>query len=314
MTSSATRFSSILLVGPADPATVGLVGALAERNDAAVACLQVAPELPRIWDSIPAMGKPIDLESLYLREHERRLEEQIAPLRSQGISVAVKAVTGTPFLEIIREVMRNEYDLVVMTADGGTEPHKRLFGSTSMKLVRKCPCPVWIVKPGQPAPPARVLAAVDPDPSQPARDGLNGDVLEWAVSIAAEPAELHVLHVWWLAGEKMMLSSGGFNDQQIYSLAQQEGDSRRRAVQALVERHGARRARIHVITGEDPANTITDVAAKIGADLVVLGTLCRTGIAGFVIGNTAEQVLGEINCSVLMLKPRGFRSPVSPRD
>lgn len=302
------------MVGPADPATVGLVGVLAERNRGAVAYLQVAPELPRIWESIPVMGEPVDLQALYLREHERSLEEQIAPLRFQGISVSVKAVTGTPFLQIIREVMRNGHDLVVMTADGSAEPNERLFGSTSMKLVRKCPCPVLIVKPGQPIPLANVLAAVDPDPFEPERDDLNGDILEWALSIPGEPSELHVLHVWRLPGEKMMLSSGRFDDQRIYSLAQQEGDNHRRAVQALVDRHGVRRARIHVIAGEDPAKTIATVAAEIGSDLVVMGTLCRTGISGLLIGNTAEKALGNLNCSVLMLKPKDFRSPVSLAD
>jgi nucleotide-binding universal stress UspA family protein len=37
----------------------------------------------------------------------------------------------------------------------------------------------------------------------------------------------------------------------------------------------------------------------------------RTGIPGFLIGNTAEQVLSEVTCSVLALKPRGFVSPVT---
>jgi universal stress protein E len=33
-------------------------------------------------------------------------------------------------------------------------------------------------------------------------------------------------------------------------------------------------------------------------------------IAGFVIGNTAENVLRELRCSLLALKPNGFVSPV----
>lgn len=36
----------------------------------------------------------------------------------------------------------------------------------------------------------------------------------------------------------------------------------------------------------------------------------RTGIPGFVIGNTAEDTLREIRCSLLALKPNGFVSPV----
>ena len=43
---------------------------------------------------------------------------------------------------------------------------------------------------------------------------------------------------------------------------------------------------------------------------MVMGTVCRTGVAGFFIGNTAENVLHQVNCSVLAVKPQGFVSPV----
>ena len=45
-----------------------------------------------------------------------------------------------------------------------------------------------------------------------------------------------------------------------------------------------------------------------------MGTVCRTGLAGFFIGNTAENVLNEVNCSVLTVKPEGFITPVTLED
>ena len=44
---------------------------------------------------------------------------------------------------------------------------------------------------------------------------------------------------------------------------------------------------------------------------IVMGTVCRTGIPGFFIGNTAEYVLSRVHCSVLTMKPAGFVSPVT---
>ena len=41
-----------------------------------------------------------------------------------------------------------------------------------------------------------------------------------------------------------------------------------------------------------------------------MGTVGRTGIPGFFIGNTAEGILTQVNCSVLTVKPVGFESPV----
>ena len=49
-----------------------------------------------------------------------------------------------------------------------------------------------------------------------------------------------------------------------------------------------------------------------GIDTIVMGSVGRTGLAGFFIGNTAETVLSRVKCSVLTVKPDGFVSPVSP--
>lgn len=55
-------------------------------------------------------------------------------------------------------------------------------------------------------------------------------------------------------------------------------------------------------------------------DILVMGTVVRTGIEGFIIGNTAEQILGQVKCSVFAIKPDGYVSPVklpdgeSPKD
>jgi len=54
------------------------------------------------------------------------------------------------------------------------------------------------------------------------------------------------------------------------------------------------------------------MARQLDADLVVMGTVGRSGIAGLFIGNTAEMVLEQVQCSVLAIKPPGFVSPVEP--
>jgi nucleotide-binding universal stress UspA family protein len=45
-------------------------------------------------------------------------------------------------------------------------------------------------------------------------------------------------------------------------------------------------------------------------DLVVMGTVARSGLSGILIGNTAEKVLGKVRCAVLAIKPAGFVSPI----
>jgi len=56
---------------------------------------------------------------------------------------------------------------------------------------------------------------------------------------------------------------------------------------------------------------IREEAKKRNIDLIVMGTVARTGIAGFFIGNTAENVLNQVDCSVLTVKPDEFVTPVN---
>jgi universal stress protein E len=55
---------------------------------------------------------------------------------------------------------------------------------------------------------------------------------------------------------------------------------------------------------------IAIVAEGLRADLVVMGTIARTGISGLIIGNTAESILDQLTCSVLAIKPPGFSTPL----
>jgi len=71
--------------------------------------------------------------------------------------------------------------------------------------------------------------------------------------------------------------------------------------------------RLHLLKG-DASVVITDLAAKKRVDLIVMGTVCRTGIAGFFIGNTAENVLQRVDCSMLTVKPEGFISPIGLKE
>jgi universal stress protein E len=66
----------------------------------------------------------------------------------------------------------------------------------------------------------------------------------------------------------------------------------------------------HLVKGR-ASKEIPILARKIEADLVVMGTVARTGIPGFIMGNTAETILNQIECSVLAIKPAGFITPVT---
>jgi universal stress protein E len=61
----------------------------------------------------------------------------------------------------------------------------------------------------------------------------------------------------------------------------------------------------------DASDLVPRLAVEKGIDVIVMGTVCRAGVPGLFIGNTAERVLRQVSCSVLTVKPEGFVSPVT---
>jgi len=311
------RFQNIfLLVGNEAPASHVLERAiaLAWRNDARLTVAGVVDTLPREMQRlVPALG-PEDLLELATEERLAQLEHLVEPGRREGLEIGTRVLCGRPFLEVIREVMREGHDLVMMMAEEKGELGESLFGSTSMHLMRKCPCPVWVMSPAQRRTYSRVLAAVDPVTTDEVHQALNARIMELAISMTRiEGAELHVVHAW------APLPSTVFSPGR---LTQEEREAVEREYAAIPERAFGElmgtfdmqdlRVQVHLIEGQ-AGEVIPALAHKKHADVVVMGTVCRTGIGGLFIGNTAERVLRRVNCSVLTVKPEGFVTPVLPQ-
>ena len=251
--------------------------------------------------------------------HQRRLNECGKSLRDAGIETRVQVLQGVEFVEVVRAVIRGGYDLVVKAIDpnlryGG----QQIFSGFDMHLMRKCPCPVWVLKDGFDREDLRVLAAVDPDSSDTDKQGLNRLIMELSRSVCpAETGQLHVVHAWKLDEERALLSnkheqgSGADADhiaQKIQSLREQTLD---RLLAFYPDDEGSRQ--VHLLQG-DAGKAIPDFATDNKIDLVVMGTVGRTDVPGMVMGNTAEMVLNRVSCSVLAVKPSDFQTPIELSD
>jgi nucleotide-binding universal stress UspA family protein len=301
---------------------------LAENNQANLTVIAVAPFVTA-GIGMPE-GGPIsaDLQAATVNSHTQELEALAAPYR-QRIEIETKVLVGTPFLEIIREVLRNGRDLVIKMAEQ-YDWLDRWFGSNDMHLLRKCPCPVWLIKPQEPKSYRRILAAVDVDDTYPpqeieTRHALNRQILEMAASLVlAEFAELHIGSAWDAIGESAMRHGVfvGRPEEEVIAYVGQVRRQHETNLDALMREVAAYvgqdaldylKPRTHLIKG-GPRKEIPALAKQIEADLVVMGTVARTGIPGFFMGNTAETILDQLECSVLAIKPPGFTTPVTPED
>lgn len=308
------RFKNITLLYDCDRATLERAALLAKNNRARLTIVQVLKDLPAGREQVVAVGgKRIDLRKLVQQECQARLQEAAAAVKLHGVRPGTRLLIGEPFLEIIRDVIEQQRDLVIMTAEGKGGLKQWLFGSTSSHLMRKCPCPVLVLKPGVKRRFRRIMAAIDPEVTGETRDTLNGLILELASSLSAgEEAELHIVHAWQLFGEQILRGRGGMSAESVDREVRSEANRRRQSVEALLAKHVATTYRLQLPKGP-AAETIPRLVSKLGIDLLIMGTVCRTGIPGFIIGNTAERVLDAVDCSVLTVKPEGFVSPIAPQ-
>jgi universal stress protein E len=284
---------------------------LAKSNEAQLTVFTVVKERSvdarMVFTHIP----PEELRSRVIDDYRTKVDALAADIGQHGIDVRSQVVTGIPFLEIIRQVLRDKHDLVILASEGKGGIHDRLFGATSMHLMRKCPCPVWVVKRAQTRPYTRILAAVDPSINDSRRGAINPLILQLASGMARmEAAELHIIHAWQLFGERYVRSSG-MTMASVQEAKMLEKKQHKQRFDTLLNRAGVADLKpyVHLIEGS-PEDCIPELVAEKGIDLLVMGTVCRIGIAGFLIGNTAEEVLNQVDCSVLTIKPEGFVTPV----
>ena len=252
------------------------------------------------------------LEQRLVRERTAQLEAATASLKHDNLDISCKVLLGGGHIEIIQEVLRNNHDLVIKAAEVWTGINPSWFGSGDLHLMRKCPCPLWIVKPNGSTRYERILAAVDTNPLNPGEDELNRLIMDLATSIAQlEGSELHVVHAWELQGDDWMAARVALSDHQVTSIIQEVRSRHETAFNDLLSRYAPRpvRMRSHFIEGRSNA-VISEQTRRHEADLIVMGTIARTGLPGLIIGNTAENVLNHVDCSVLTVKPRGFVTPI----
>jgi nucleotide-binding universal stress UspA family protein len=288
---------------------------LAEQNQGELTVVNVVEELPRELLRLAAAMPMVELQNLATQEGHERLESFVAPLREKGAPLELEVLCGKPFIEIIRAVLHRGHDLVMLTAEGRSRLQEMLFGSTSLHLMRKCPCPVWVIKPSRRQGIARILAAVDPDPLDVVRDGVNSTIMELATSLAVlEDSELHVVHVRQECNPTTLRGwQAKVTEAQMDEWMAQSRVADQRRFDELLGKFDLKelKARLHLVEGE-AGTVIPRLAAKERIDLIIMGTVARVGLEGYFIGNTAETVVQRVGCSVLSVKPDSFVSPVKP--
>lgn len=239
---------------------------------------------PIYLDAVAGTGQPLGkLTRTGLDNAKRRLEALAKPLRARGLKVGVSATWDFPPYEaVIRRAMRIGADLIVVQKRG----HHRLpalLGYTDWELLRSSPVPVLLIKRSRHSPRAPVLAAVDPQHATEGSGALEKRILTSAAALAAAlRTPLHAV--------------------QVLTPWTKPAPSRRQPLRGLVRDSTIKPARMHLLLG-NPDAVLPATARRLRAGTVVMGMMSRRGLKRLFIGNSAERLLDDLHCDVLIVKP-----------
>lgn len=262
--------------------------------------------------TVPAYARrylPPDLEEEVVRQQRQQLEGIARAVT--GVQAEARLLVGRPATVLVQEVLRSQHDLVLRAhARDATAADSQPFGAVDMELLRKCPCPVLLVGHGSLQEHPKIVAAVNASTEDAAEQQLNVKIVELTMLMAKlEGGVATLLQAWTPFGERLVrqhMSDTRFAEY-VEDVRQRTGGD----LEQLVQSFGGRLAGVQAVNQRgEPETVIPEFVVAHGIDLVVMGTVARSGIAGLVIGNTAERVLRKLPCSVLAVKPDGFVSPI----
>lgn len=248
-------------------------------------------------------------ESL-VKHHQQRLEKLAEPLRSKGISVDVIALWGKRLSrQMLAAVTELKPDLVLKT----THHHnaiKRLFLSNSdWELIRHCEKPVWLVKRAD-DPIKHLCAAVDPlhEADKPA--ALDLKIIATTRSLAESlQGQLHLLHCYNPLPRTLVFDASVITDYDGY--AEQVRDRHVQAFEGLAANNEVSPGAAHLLQGY-PEEVIPDFIERQAVNLLVMGAVSRSRLDSALLGHTAERLLDDCPCDILVIKPEGFVDPSKP--
>ena len=242
-----------------------------------------------------------------IKDREQWLADLAKNMPHQGINIQYKVIWhNRPFEAIIEEVIAKKHDLVIK----GTHQHDKLksviFTPTDWHILRKCPCPVLLVKDHSWPENGNIVAALNMGSDEEEHQSLNNIITTTASKIAKIlNGNVHLVNSYPgtpvnIAIEIPEFDASEYNESMLQHHQQ--------SMDEHAKEYNIAKERTFVQEGL-PETVIESVSEQLDAELVVLGTIGRTGISAALIGNTAEHVIDRLKCDVLALKPAGYVSP-----
>ena len=207
---------------------------------------------------------------------------------------------GSPFAEICELARNSNIDLIVIATRGNTGLKHLTLGSTAERVVRYSPCPVLVVREGEPtnkvATIRRILVPVD-------FSDFSRKSLAYATRLAKEfDATLILLHSVALRYYMTSDEYGRYDFALPMQQAEQAAQKQMRDLVAKTKEEGVK-VESSLQVGHS-GQQICARAAMLNADIIVTSTHGHTGLKHVLLGSTAEFTVRHASCPVLVVPTR----------
>ncbi|PHM49490.1 universal stress protein UspE [Xenorhabdus miraniensis] len=238
------------------------------------------------------------------------IKQQAHYYLESGIDIEIKVVWHNRSYEaIIQEVITGNHDLLLKMAHQHSRLESMIFTPLDWHLLRKSPCPVWMVKDQVWPENGSAVVAVNLSNEEPYHNELNlklvRETQDLANRIVKDPL-IHLVNAYPTAPLNIATELPDF-DPNVYNQALR--GQHLIAMKELRQKFHISEQQTHVHEGV-PEKVIPEICDELNAGVVVLGILGRTGLSAAFLGNTAEHVIDRIKCDLLAIKPDGFVCPI----
>ena len=235
-------------------------------------------------------------------------EEKLAHLGSKYLGG--RGCTTSPvwakagWQELIRYAIQKNCDLVVSESEHRTRWQRLRLGSDDWELIRHCPVPLLFARSSTPKEYHKIVAAVDPLHADDKPAELDRLIVRYAADCAHRiSANLHLLNVAQVAVTVPPIALEPIAT--TVDIDSRVVENHKEALHALAQDTDIADCETTVRVGI-PGDEIVAFAHEQKTDLLVMGAVSRSALGRLLIGNTAERVLDELPCDVLIIKPPHF--------
>ena len=243
-----------------------------------------------------------EMKRQYMADRYLYMDTLADVLDKKNISCSVNVAWHRELHQAIEEIVEElEPDLVIKRISADTSILNPFAMPVDRHLLRYCKAPLllvrdshWVKNP--------ILAAIDPFARDNKHIALNHNILEYSKMLAHITAtQLHSINTFETPSMGPSMDVGWANID-FESIRIDTSNAHKNKMQTLLEEHDLSSIPFHVIEGR-AETAIPQIAKEIDAQLLILGTVGRTGLSGAFIGNTAEHILANMSCDILTLKP-----------